>query len=49
VSSGTITDKTIREYIGEQEGSRLATAVDFQSTTAEPLSFRPRLFSQEAG
>jgi hypothetical protein len=37
VSSGTITDEMIREYIDEQEGEQIPTIVDFQSTAPEPL------------
>src|SRR4051812_13681417 len=35
VSSGTITDEMIREYIEEQEASKLVTTVDFPSTIAK--------------
>jgi len=37
VSSGTITDEMIREYIEDRKVSRSPMTVDFQSTTLEPL------------
>jgi putative transposase len=43
VSSGTITDEMIKEYIDEQEGERLRTTVDFQSTTLKHLGLQPRV------
>jgi hypothetical protein len=39
VSSGTITDEMVSEYIDEQEGERSPTTVDFQSTIHKPLAF----------
>ena len=43
VSSGTITDEMIREYIDEQEGEQIIDDSRFQSTTPKPLGFQPRV------
>jgi hypothetical protein len=44
VTSGTITDELINEYINEQEGElSTRTMVDLKSTPLEPLAFKARV------
>ena len=43
VTSGTITDEMINEYINEQEGEAVRMTVDLKSTPLEPLALQARV------